>query len=1570
MAAFDKLLLELRESSSDYRTMGDKFERLMVEYLKTDPLYKDKFNNIWMWKDFPHNEGKVDTGIDIIAEEVETGKYCAIQCKFYDENHILQKKDIDSFFTASGKSIYSSRIIVTTTDKWSKHAEDALKGQTIPVARIRLADLSKSAIDWEQFSLAKPSEMKLAKKKQLRPHQQEALTKVMAGLKEDDRGKLVMACGTGKTFTSLKIGEAFANENIEHTYVLYLVPSISLLSQTLREWNNDTEIPFNTFAVCSDKKVTKQSEDITAVDLGFPATTDPHKLVEQFKRSNTNKKMTVVFSTYQSIEVISKAQEIGLVEFDLIISDEAHRTTGVTLAGEDESHFTRVHNNSFIKAKKRLYQTATPKIFADETKSKAGEKNAVLCSMDDESIFGKELHYLGFGEAVSLGLLTDYKVMVLAVSEDYVHKAFVNELKDENNELQLSDVVKITGCWNGLSKRKSHSAEKFGPPMKRAVAFSKSIKDSKLITDMFAHIVDEHIRLNDEQDGLVCEVEHVDGSFNALERNKKIDWLKDETSENTCRILSNARCLTEGVDVPDLDAVMFLNPRNSVVDVVQAVGRVMRKAEGKDYGYIILPIGIPTDMTAEVALNDNKKYKVVWQVLQALRAHDERFNTMVNQIELNKKKPNKVGVYGIGGSEGGNGTEEGGSTQVSFNFPDLEDLRDAVYAKLVEKVGDRRYWENWATDVAKIAQIFIERIGLMLNQASKSDLNKFESFLQELRNNINEDIERQEAIEMIAQHLITKPVFDALFEKYSFIANNPVSMAMEKVLEIFGKESLSNEVKSLEKFYESVRERAKGIDNAAGKQKIIIELYDKFFKIAFSKTTSKLGIVYTPVEVVDFMIQSAQDILSKEFGMHLSDEGIHILDPFTGTGTFINRVIQSNLINPRDLLRKYTNELHANEIILLAYYIAAINIEEAFHEKWEGEYVPFEGIILTDTFNMYEGNTFDGELFPENNSRIMKQKDNDITVIIGNPPYKAKQESENEDNKNQKYHLLDQSIRDTYVKFSKATNKNNLYDSYIRAIKWASDRLQDKGLLCFITNGSFLDGTAMDGLRKCLHEDFNTIYCLNLRGNARNVGELRKKEGGNVFGAGTQTSIAITIMVKNPDIHEHKIFYYEADDYLTKEQKLEFLRNKKSFKNITWKEIIPNADNDWINQRIEGFDKFIPIASKKNEGIYLFELFNRGYETSRDAWVYNFSQKNLVESVKKLEVNYNIEVEKFANHLKSGADWESFEFEIENDTRKIKWSSSLKNDLKRQKKLTFDDSKLRKAMYRPFCKQWLYFDKDFIHRPGKWDSFFPNNYSENKVIYINGPGTGKSTSALMVNVIPDLNLQHSGGQGFPLYVYNESGTTLFDEKERYYNINPRAVAIFKKRFNQEITEQGIFYYIYAILNHHVYLESFKTNMQKELPRIPFTNDFAKTARYGKLLSEIHLNYEELEEYSVKEVWKEDFEHTYEFKKMKFVKNKKVDDKTKIIVNDVLTLEEIPLDCYLYQINGRSAIEWFIDQYTVTEDNATGIIKDPFEMYSAEYLIGLLKKIITLSMETIKIQKEMDNEIKIIKLETT
>nr|WP_321255755.1 type ISP restriction/modification enzyme [uncultured Pseudodesulfovibrio sp.] len=1622
MTALQKILDTYREAAATEREKGTYFEELTICYLKNEATYKDLYSDVWTYADWAEREGlaKRDTGIDLVAKTRGTDEFHAIQCKLYAEDHTLQKSDIDSFFTASGKKYFTNRIIVCTTNKWSKPAEDALSNQHPPVNKIDLHDLESSQIDWAQYQ---PKEAPTLKpRKVLREHQRLALEAVIKGLTTADRGKLIMACGTGKTFASLKIAEKLAGKGKR---VLFMVPSLALLSQTLTEWTQECATPLHSFAVCSDSDVgKKRKKDDDSVqtfthELRYPATTAPDRLAKEMEKRHDAQHMSVVFSTYHSIEVLGVAQhEYGLPEFDLIICDEAHRTTGATFGGDDESHFVKVHENRFIQAAKRIYMTATPRIYGDSAKATAERDDITLCSMDNAVQYGKTLYTINFSEAVKLGLLCDYKVLVLAVEEKHVSRRIQDLLKDGDNQLRVDDAAKIVGCWKALSKQDvTNDLVDDDAPMKRAVAFCQVIDiptkarthkvSSRNIANMFQKVVESYQKAEgyDLASSLKCEAEHVDGSMNASAKEAKLDWLRAELPENTCRILSNVRCLSEGVDVPALDAVLFLTPRNSQVDVVQSVGRVMRTTpdKKKKRGYVILPVVIPADMEPHAALNDNVTYKVVWQVLQALRSHDDRFDAMVNKLDLIGQDSRKMEVIAItdrinaktAAKEGQTGKNEYGlgSPEQQRRDPEavqlkleIGDIERAIYAKLVQKCGNRHHWEDWANDIAKIAQTHIGRIETILEDKShKKEREAFAAFAEELRDDLNDSITDGEVIEMLAQHLITKPVFDALFEGYSFAENNPISQAMQGVLDVLQEHRLDKEADTLEAFYDSVKLRAEGIENAAGKQKIVVELYEKFFKNAFPKMTDRLGIVYTPVEVVDFIIHSVNDVLGKEFGQTIGSEGVHIIDPFTGTGTFITRLLQSGLITLGQLPHKYKNEIHANEIILLAYYIAAINIEAVYHTLVGGEYEPLEGICLTDTFQLYEKEDLISAMLEDNSNRRIRQKELDIKVIVGNPPYSAGQSSANDNNQNIVYPHLDSRINGTYADQSKATLSKGLYDSYIRAIRWASDRIGSNGVIGYVSGSGYLEKPAMDGLRKCLANEFSSIYVLNLRGDIRKnmLSKGRAKEGQNIFGSGSMTGIAITLFVNNENAHERGVIkYYDIGDDLTQDEKLNKLSILGSVKEISennsWQIISPNQHGDWLKQRDSNISDYILIGDKKGKGEKLFENYSLGVVTNRDAWCYNASRDVVSKSISRMIAFYNDEVKKFeAVHQSETVKQRKSLVNnfITTDSTQISWTRALKNNLAKGVEFDYDGKSLTQTLYRPFTKRWLYFNRDLNEVVSQMPSFFPQDGSSNKVICVSGVGARSGFSVLISNILPDLQVMDNG-QTFPLYLYKEDIPTkpqkqvgLFDEPTTQEVTRTKREAITSEGLNEfqqaypseAISKEDVFYYVYGLLHSPDYRDRFENNLSKELPRIPCVKtavDFWAFSKAGRDLADLHLNYETVDMYpvTVDTDGKELTDEQYRVVKMKYGKGK---DKTTLIYNAHITLKGIPLEAYDYVVNGKPALDWVVERQCVKTDKASGIVNDANDwaietMHNPRYPLELFMRVITVSLETMKI----------------
>ena len=1646
-SALDALLDEYRARAKSEREKGTLFEELTRQFLLHDARFAHQFKEIYLWSEWPERRTG-DTGIDLVAIPVHDGEGpVAIQCKFYALGHRIQKADIDSFLSASGKEPFGRRIVVDTSGApWGKNVQDAIEGQQIPVSRITLADLRDSDIDWRTYSLGSTQAPKTRERKVPRDHQVRARSAVMAGFEEHDRGTMVMACGTGKTFTALTIAREFVEKEGGTARILFAVPSLALLKQTLDDWAAEADGAFTAWAVCSDTKVSSSARNDTAeesaVDLPIPATTDGQRLADSLNANNATEGLQVVFATYQSIEVIHRAQEIAGDEwrdFDLIICDEAHRTTGATLTGEDESAFTKIHSDEFIRRAKTLYMTATPRIFAENAKNRASEKDAILTSMDDQETYGPVFFRLGFGQAVKENLLTDYKVIILTVSEEEVSQHY-QAIAEMGGELNLDTAAKLTGCWNALAKRKNRGSDvDYGEdraPMRRAVAFCKDIKASKAVATQFPDLVNGPFGLSDlsnddASDNLQVECRHVDGTMNAAVRAREMDWLTEGAGTDevpVCRILTNARCLSEGVDVPTLDAVLFLSPRKSQVDVIQAVGRVMRRAEGKDFGYIILPVAVPAGMVPERALDDNKRFQVVWQVLKALRAHDERLDAAINSMELNgqgpeniiveqvslekaKKQDDPLGGSAPDGDEAGAGSSGTGADGVAQGIQGQltllpSDWKESVFGRIVKKVGSSLYWEDWSKDIATVADRYIHLIEQLLDDPERQDA--FQEFVNALRATLNPAVDNESAVEMLAQHILTAPLFDAMFPDHSFSKQNPVSRAMNTIVEMLTDHSMiENERKDLDAFYRAMVERIEAVHTLAGKQEIMRTLYDRFFSQAFPRMSERLGIVFTPVEVVDFIIRSADDAMRTAFGQSLGDRGVSIIEPFAGTGTFVARLLQLGVIPPEALEHKYKHEIFANEFVLLSYYIASINIEQVYHQVRAEQgvdegYVEFPGMTLTDTFQLHEGDgtiTEDFEGLAANNERAKAEKDSAITVIVMNPPYSVGQTNANDNNQNFSYPHLDNKIENTYVQHSSGGLMTKVYDSYFRAIRWASDRINESGVIAFVSNNSFLDANSTDGVRLSLQNEFSQVFIYNLRGGVRGkMGDIARREGGNIFPI--MTGVAITILVKDPS-HSGAadIFYTEAEDYTTRQEKLDQITAYKSIKGIsranTFRSITPNQHGDWISSRDEHFSTFQAIGNKQSKGKKttdaVFHQFSLGLSTNRDAWCYNSSASKVESNIQQMITNYNTEVD--ARHDKTNKS---------DDSTLVAWSDKLVKLLCRSIQINFVPNSCRKATYRPFCTQYVYYSHELNERQGQLSQIYPGATQFNLVMAIEDDSR-RQLSALITDSIPDLHVM-GATQVFPLYTWeplsptsgsepdlfadlatasesraDEAATAssldfsqsigdqipvILDGYRRVDNVTDATLASYREHYGDAgITKEDIFFYVYALLHHPEYRERYEDDLKKMLPHIPRAAGFHTYASVGRELADLHVNYERVEPYpSVQEEaslhapadpWER---YRIGARKMHFPKLGRRDkDVTRLEYNDYVTLTGIPAEAQGYSISGRSPLEWIIDRYHVKTDKASGIVNDPNdflrEQGRPDAVVDLIKRLVTVSMRT-------------------
>ncbi|MCQ2812148.1 DEAD/DEAH box helicase [Helicobacter pylori] len=1581
-----ELIKQKLHAIPNLRHKGSLFEKISKQFLLEHDS-ANEYESIDLWYDWELRGKERDKGIDIVIT-TSNKEYIAVQCKFHQNS--ISYNDISPFLTQLQSGVGEVRFkkgIIISTSNLTSEALKAIEqirstGMGIDIDEITEEDFIYSRIDWEKLDPTQTQdELPLCDKKKPRSHQTEAInaTKEYFSDPKNARGKLIMACGTGKTYTSLKIMEA-----LDPKITLFLAPSIALLSQTFREYAQEKSEPFYASIVCSDDKVGKSkdedNDDIKFSELPLKPSTRLEDILSVYEKAQKENKRFIIFSTYQSALRIKEVQEAGLGEIDLIICDEAHRTVGAMYSSnerDDKNAFTLCHSDENIKAKKRLYMTATPKVYSESSKAKAKESDNAIYSMDDEEIFGEEIYTLNFSKAIALDLLTDYKVIILAVRKENlsgvtnsVNKK-ISQLKAEGTKLDKKlinneFVCKIVGTHKGLAKqdlivlddenKEDHNLQyqKDTAPSQRAINFCKSINTSKNIKDSFETIMecyDEELKKKSFKN-LKISIDHIDGTMNCKDRLEKLENL-NQFEPNTCKVLSNARCLSEGVDVPALDSVIFFDGKSAMVDIIQAVGRVMRKAKNKKRGYIILPIALEESeiKNLDEAVN-NTNFKNIWKVIKALRSHDP---SLVDEATFKEK----IKIFGSDDSKKQN------DEKTLFDAILLQDLADAMYNVMPTKLGDRNYWENFTKKTGNIARTLNNRLKMIFDKNPEF----FHSFLDSLRENIHQNIKEDEALDMITSHIITKPIFDAIFGDN---IKNPIAKALDKMVLKLSDLGLEGETKDLKNLYESVKTEATHAKSQKSQQELIKNLYNTFFKEAFKKQSEKLGIVYTPIEVVDFILRATNGILKKHFNTDFNDQSITIFDPFTGTGSFIARLLskENALISDEALKEKFQKNLFAFDIVLLSYYIALINITQAAQSR-DSSLKNFKNIALTDSLDYLEEKNDKG-VFPlfedlkENKGIKDTLADQNIRVIIGNPPYSSGAKSENDNNQNLTHPKLEKWVYETYGKNSTAKVGATTRDTLIQSIRMASDVVKDRGVVGFVVNGSFIDSKSADGFRKCVAQEFSHLYVLNLRGNQRTSGEVSKKEGGKIFDSGSRATVAIVFFVKDKSVQNSAIHYYEVEDYLKREAKLNLLANFENLESVPFKEITPNDKGDWINQRNDGFEKLIPLKRDPKLKIFntIFDINSNGVKTSRDPWVYNFSPNALKQSVQRCIDTYNADLKRFnavfreafkqrTKGVKSGDRYKHLnDQEITTDKTKIAWVQNLKTQLIKGKKLDdFSQEKISVSLYRPFNKQYFYYERELAWSFYSMKKIFPDKSARNVVINI-GCGNGKDFSALVSDFISDFSLI-SPNQAYPLYYYDDLGN-------RYNAISGYALNLFRRHYkDNSIVEEEIFYYIYAIFHHKGYLEKYKNSLAKEAPRIALSEDFKELSVLGKELGELHLNYESGEMHtSVKytTLMNAEVEGYYDVVQMK--KDKKGDC---IQYNHHITITQIPKKAFDYVVNGKSAIDWVIERYQKTTDKDSLIENNPNHYAGGQYVFELLCRVIKLSLKSVDLIEKISEK---------
>ena len=1491
MNNFQKILDHIRETSTTKTQQGKFFEDLIQKFLAESPEYNHKFQKVQKYASWArkNNLHTTDIGVDLVGTDY-SGNFHAIQCKCYDPESYINKDKIDTFLAEAGGVAFNGYVLVHTANI-GKHAEKTLKNFGKPGTVIDFQALSQSMYAWPDPTSQKGSDLKFIQKPhEPKKHQKEALKKIREGFQNHDKGQLIMPCGTGKTFVSLKTAEA---EGIGKT-VLLLVPSISLLSQSLREFSIHKSIPHRYIGICSDSSAGRDDEDIPIQELAIPVSTDPENIRKQLEISSPDA-LTVIFCTYHSLPLLRDAIRSCKKQttLDLAICDEAHRT-----AGNTDSRFRLIHNNQAIPAKKRLFMTATPRTFT--------EKDSI--SMNDPTMFGPRFYRLKFSQAVHKNLLSDYKVVVLTVDDSKMSADLQEFLAENRTTSNLRDSLKIHGTWNAMQDPEDRRGTAEPIKVTKAIAFCTTIANSRALCKHMPKICDP------QQASM--EIRHIDGKTNAFNRKTDISWL-DQKSIKT-RILTNARCLSEGIDVPALDAVVFMNPRRSKTDIVQSVGRVMRKAPDKKIGYVIIPVVILKEDSVEDSLSRNEDWQPVWDVLRALRSHDD---TLANEIELMR--------MGTASSKILFHTSQTENRAFQNIENDLCVPPELIIARLVEKCGDRKYWKSWAQDVACNHRDLLARIADLRNSNSALEAD-FQKFRADLKLIMNDQISTKDCMSILAQHIITKPVFQSLFSDYGFIEKNPVSIALNGLEKLFDNAGLDAETRHMQEFYEEIANRVKNLTQPEQKQALLKDLYQDFFAEALKEQSTALGVVYTPNEIINFIIHSTNDICQKELGKSLTEKDVAILDPFTGTGTFLVQLINSGLLD-KNLAHKYEHELFANEYMLLAYYIACVNIEMAFHARSKSKtYTPFKNINLTDTFAVNQDS--DARLpgiLTDSDIRLKRQIKQEITAIMGNPPWGSQGRI--------KYKELDKSIRETYVKESKRLtdiHKHHLLDKYKSALRWSSNRIGDKGVVAFITNNGFLTTLSDAGIRYCLQKEFSSIYIVNLRGDLRKGGFSNKSEGESVFNIMQGTSIIV--MVKNPDAKTTgKIYYYETEDFMSREEKLELLTSLKSIDNIQFREICPDQKHNWFGAISQWPDNSIPLISyeSKEEKTQdaIFQAFSNGHKTSNDAKLYDFSKASLKEKI----------------------------------------TASLAEPYNAQKET--------KVLYKAFCKKHFYRDYSQIQRRMLTENLFPerkNNQSHTNLVVLITHKMSTDFSVLASNMLSD---QHTmgAGQACPFWFYPEQEKfDLFTPPppphgDRRENITEFALKTFQNFYqNPKITKMSIFQYVYGVLHSKTYIEKYAFNLTQEFPRIPLAKNFEAFRKAGESLIDLHTNYETGPRTPISIRFapgksRQDLKFTERRQALSPVSE---DGFREIAVNPDVILEKIPEQAFQYSLNGKSALEWFMNQHQIKKLKhnkvKTGYVADPNTMYSTpNKILACYERLLYLSLETVKIVNALPDPLK-------
>lgn len=1365
----EQVFAEVADPSNSWteKDKGDWLEHAVLAYLNC-PEHKNLSGYEWAvrWKDWD-DKGLMpqqDLGIDIVVKRRD-GKFIAVQCKTRSEQHDLEKKEIEPVIALSTADSRFEKALVYHTGRGLTGPAKKLAYQHGEFfAAINRTRLTRPC---DQYDLKfpglgekwKPVSVSPRTKYDLRDYQHEAVNAACHGLAQPgvDAGKLVMPCGTGKTFTAQHIAEKHAGVGGK---VLVLVPSISLMSQTMREWSQQIkDVPHRYLGVCSDESTGQTREDEFSQpiwELDLPVTTDHSKLAEALGKSSPNE-MTVVFSTYQSLDKIQRAQAISGTVFDLAMMDEAHRTTGVEQGGR-ESKFRLIHDRTFVKATHRLYMTATPKIYVDpKNKTTLTAEDHDVYSMDDTDVYGEVLYEMSFAEAVEKKLLSPYKVVLLGVRKeehsgvlhDYIVATLREKLEnkprrdkskkpkqavvDEQLAAKILGVTKFAGNFpepSGIEPRPGDQ------PLQTILVFTNTIASSQAAA-IGLDYGDDILKVIDkawEARGIDMEADHVDGSFPADERDRMLDWLRRSIEDvNTCRVLSNAKCLSEGVDVPALDGCVFLEPRTSQIDVVQAVGRIMRKHKNKDCGWVILPVctTLPDDTTDADDIDSyiRKDWKAAWSVMRALAAHDDTFRAEIEATAsllagggIPEKNSGRTSFAGSLNPEAGHDDELDEAADFTTSIQGelfakwrWEEISSLVYPVIVTQLGGKIALNTAGETAGLLTSEIRTLIRNTKNRSLPDHYNQevataLDEFHEEMREAVSERLTKSAVDDMVAQHVVMEPVFSAFFEGSTFRASSPMAKAINKLLERLTAAGLDLEKlreKQMGGFYKQVRSTVIAMDgDPAAFQGYLKEVWNAFFRApAFRTTADKLGIAYTPIEVVDFINRSASWILREHFDTTLGSQNVGIIDPFCGMGTFLARILDSPDLIPNDVLdHKYNNELYAAELVLLAYYIAAVNIEQAYHQRKAGDviYEPFKQVVLQDTLESFRGKRLPGT---EENPEISREMlEASIRVIVSNPPYSAGKKVEGgADEENESYPEIEAVIRGEMADVA-AKKGPALYNSFVKALVWAEDRLRNGGVIGYIIPAEWLKAKTHEGLRRWIDKKFDKAWILDLAGNCKTSGDEWRREGGNIFGSDTQSPVCILMLSQQPGTSAAscEVWYRRVNDYMSIDDKKAWISEigdvSAASEATGWIKLTLNHKGRWFDSEHEGWESWLPLFStdKKasEETATVFASTSLGLNSGRDYLAFNSSKSKIREIAETA-------VEIYEDHRARVIEPSSSNIDS------FKWNDVAKKALRRGTKLSEKEIRIEPLMYRPFFPQWCHWEKSLNTGHYSLDEIFP-----------------------------------------------------------------------------------------------------------------------------------------------------------------------------------------------------------------------------------------------------------------------